>query len=160
MADNNNPIKYSDLVKPDDSITKLIAQLDQLSDAYMNTLQNIKSEAITVKAALEGVSGATESGRKTIRGASNDTDKLTRAARDLAFAESENAKRLAELKQAQKEANELNKLTTRLNQSAEGSYNRLSAQYSINKIYLNNMTVEEREATEEGRKLVAETKAI
>lgn len=160
MADNNNPIKYSDLVKPDDSITKLIAQLDQLSDAYMNTLQNIKSEAITVKAALEGVSGATENGRKTIRGASNDTDKLTRAARDLAFAESENAKRLAELKQAQKEANELNKLTTRLNQSAEGSYNRLSAQYSINKIYLNNMTVEEREATEEGRKLVAETKAI
>lgn len=160
MADNNNPIKYSDLVKPDDSITKLIAQLDQLSDAYMNTLQNIKSEAITVKAALDGVSGATESGRKTIRGASNDTDKLTRAARDLAFAESENAKRLAELKQAQKEANELNKLTTRLNQSAEGSYNRLSAQYSINKIYLNNMTVEEREATEEGRKLVAETKAI
>ena len=160
MADNNNPIKYSDLVKPDDSITKLIAQLDQLSDAYMNTLQNIKSEAITVKAALEGVSGATENGRKTIRGASNDTDKLTRAARDLAFAESENAKRLAELKQAQKEANELNKLTTQLNQSAEGSYNRLSAQYSINKIYLNNMTVEEREATEEGRKLVAETKAI
>lgn len=160
MADNNNPIKYSDLVKPDDSITKLITQLDQLSDAYMNTLQNIKSEAITVKAALEGVSGATENGRKTIRGASNDTDKLTRAARDLAFAESENAKRLAELKQAQKEANELNKLTTRLNQSAEGSYNRLSAQYSINKIYLNNMTVEEREATEEGRKLVAETKAI
>ena len=160
MADNNNPIKYSDLVKPDDSITKLIAQLDQLSDAYMNTLQNIKSEAITVKAALEGVSGATENGRKTIRGASNDTDKLTRAARDLAFAESENAKRLAELKQAQKEANELNKLTTRLNQSAEGSYNRLSAQYSINKIYLNNMTVEEREATAEGRKLVAETKAI
>lgn len=160
MADNNNPIKYSDLVKPDDSITKLIAQLDQLSDAYINTLQNIKSEAITVKAALEGVSGATENGRKTIRGASNDTDKLTRAARDLAFAESENAKRLAELKQAQKEVNELNKLTTRLNQSAEGSYNRLSAQYSINKIYLNNMTVEEREATEEGRKLVAETKAI
>ena len=109
---------------------------------------------------MEGVSGATENGRKTIRGASNDTDKLTRAARDLAFAESENAKRLAELKQAQKEANELNKLTTQLNQSAEGSYNRLSAQYSINKIYLNNMTVEEREATEEGRKLVAETKAI
>lgn len=160
MADNNNPIKYSDLVKPDDSITKLIAQLDQLSDAYMNALQNIKSEAITVKTALEGVSGATENGRKTIRGASNDADKLARAQRDLAFAESENARRLAELKQAQKEANEITKLLIRINQSAEGSYNRLSAQYSLNKIYLNNMSVEEREATEEGRRLVAETKAI
>lgn len=160
MADNNNPIRYSDLVKPDDSITKLIAQLDQLSDAYMNALQNIKSEAITVKTALEGVSGATENGRKTIRGASNDADKLARAQRDLAFAESENARRLAELKQAQKEANEITKLLIRINQSAEGSYNRLSAQYSLNKIYLNNMSVEEREATEEGRRLVAETKAI
>lgn len=160
MADNNNPIKYSDLVKPDNSITDLINQLDQLSDAYMNTLKNIKSEAISVRAALASVSGATEDGRKTIKGATSDTDRLTRAARDLAFAESENAKRLAELKQAQKEANEINKLTTRLNQSAEGSYNKLSAQYSLNKIYLNNMTVEEREATEEGRKLVAETNAI
>lgn len=160
MADNNNPIKYSDLVKPDDSISKLIAQLDQLSDAYMNTLNNIKSEAITVKAALQGVSGATESGRKSIQGATSDADKLAKAAREVRFAESENAKTLAQLNQARKEANELNKLIVRRNQSAEGSYNRLSAQYSINKIYLNNMTVEEREATEEGRKLVAETKAI
>lgn len=160
MTDNNNPIKYSDLVKPDNSITDLINQLDQLSDAYMNTLKNIKSEAISVRAALAGVSGATEDGRKTIKGATTDTDRLTRAARDLAFAESENAKRLAELKQAQKEANEINKLVVKINQSAEGSYNRLSAQYSLNKIFLNNMTVEERETTEEGRKLVAETKAI
>ena len=160
MADNNNPIKYSDLVKPDNSITDLINQLDQLSDAYMNTLKNIKSEAISVRAALAGVSGATEDGRKTIKGATTDTDRLTRAARDLAFAESENAKRLAELKQAQKEANEINKLVVKINQSAEGSYNRLSAQYSLNKIFLNNMTIEEREATEDGRKLVAETKAI
>lgn len=160
MADNNNPIKYSDLVKPDDSITKLIAQLDQLSDAYMNTLNNIKTEAITVKAALQGVSGATETGRKSIQGATSDADKLAKAAREVRFAESENAKTLATLNQARKEANELNKLIVRRNQAAEGSYNKLSAQYSINKIYLNNMTVEEREATEEGRKLVEETKAI
>lgn len=160
MADNNNPIKYSDLVSPDDSITKLIAQLDQLSDAYMNTLKNIRSEALTVRAALEGVSGATESGRKSIRGATSDADKLTRAQRDLAFAESENAKKLAELKQAQREANEINKLTVKLNQSAEGSYNKLSAQYSLNKIYLNNMTKEERAATDAGRQLEAETAAL
>lgn len=160
MADNNNPIKYSDLVKPDNSITDLISQLDQLSDAYMNTLKNIKSEAITVRAALAGVSGATEQGRKSIQGATSDADRLTKAAREVAFAESENAKTLAQLNQARKEANELNKLIVRRNQSAEGSYNRLSAQYSINKIYLNNMSAEERAATEEGRQLEQETKAI
>lgn len=78
----------------------------------------------------------------------------------MAFAESENAKKLAELKLAQQEANQINKLIVKVNQSAEGSYNRLSAQYSLNKIYLNNMTKAERENTEEGRKLVAKTKEI
>lgn len=48
----------------------------------------------------------------------------------------------------------------KINQSAEGSYNRLSAQYSLNKIYLNNMTKAERENTGEGRKLVEQTKEI
>ena len=59
MTDNNNPIKYSDLVKPDNSITDLINQLDQLSDAYMNTLKNIKSEAISVRAGF-GICGKRE----------------------------------------------------------------------------------------------------
>lgn len=85
---------------------------------------------------------------------------MARAQRDLAFAESDNAKKLAELKLAQQEANQINKLIVKINQSAEGSYNRLSAQYSLNKIYLNNMTKAERENTEEGRKLVAQTKEI
>lgn len=126
MADNNNPIKYSDLVSPDDSITKLITQLDQLSDAYMNTLKNVRSEAISVRTALSGVSGATEEGRKTIKSATTETDRLARSARELAIAESENAKRLSELKQAQREANEVTKIAERLNQSTENSLSTLS----------------------------------
>ena len=159
-ADNNNPIKYSDLVKPDNSITDLIRQLDELSDAYQNTLKSVKSEALNVKASLDKLSGATNENREAIRKGATDADRLAKAQRDLATAESENAKKIAELKQAQREANELNKLQVRLNQSAEGSYNRLSAQYSINKIYLNNMSIAEREGTEDGRKLVQETNAI
>jgi len=160
MADDNNPIYYKDLVSPDNSITDLIKQLDELSDVYANALKNIKAEAIQLAANLQKVSGATETGRKSTRAAATEVDKLARAQKDLNFAESENALKLAELKQAQREANEINKLTVKLNQSAEGSYNKLSAQYSLNKIYLNNMTVAERENTEEGKKLVAETKAI
>lgn len=160
MADNNNPIKYSDLVSPDNSITDLIKQLDELSDAYTNALKNIRAEAIQLAAVLQKVSGATEDGRNTTKKAADDAERLARAQRDLAFAESENAKKLAELKLAQQEANQINKLIMKINQSAEGSYNRLSAQYSLNKIYLNNMTKAERENTEEGRKLVAQTKEI
>lgn len=160
MADNNNPIKYSDLISPDNSITDLIKQLDELSDTYTNALKNIKAEAIQLAEILKKVSGATEDGRKTTKKAADDAERLARAQRDLAFAESENAKKLAELKLAQQEANQINKLIVKINQSAEGSYNRLSAQYSLNKIYLNNMTKAERENTEEGRKLVARTKEI
>lgn len=160
MADNNNPIKYSDLIKPDNSISELIKQLDELSDSYTNALKNIKAEAIQLAAALEKVSGATDENRETIKKGASDADRLARAQRDLAFAESETAKQIAELKQAQKEANEVNKLQVKLNQSAEGSYNRLSAQYSINKIYLNNMTKEERQLTKEGKELEQQTKDI
>lgn len=160
MADNSNPIKYSDLISPDNSITDLIKQLDELSDTYTNALKNIKAEAIQLADILKKVSGATEDGRKTTKKAADDAERLARAQRDLAFAESENAKKLAELKLAQQEANQINKLIVKINQSAEGSYNRLSAQYSLNKIYLNNMTKAERENTEEGRKLVAQTKEI
>lgn len=160
MADNNNPIKYSDLISPDNSITDLIKQLDELSDTYTNALKNIKAEAIQLAEILKKVSGATEDGRKTTKKAADDAERLARAQRDLAFAESENAKKLAELKLAQQEANQINKLIVKINQSAEGSYNRLSAQYSLNKIYLNNMTKAERENTEEGQKLVAQTKEI
>ena len=160
LGDSNNPIYYKDLVSPDNSITDLIKQLDELRDVYAAAIKDIKAEAIQLAAALNKVSGANEDGRKTTRKAATETDKLARAQKDLAFAESENAIRLAELKQAQKEANEINKLTVKLNQSAEGSYNKLSAQYSLNKIYLNNMTVAERENTAEGKKLELQTKAI
>lgn len=160
MATDTNPIYYKDLVSPDNSITDLIRQLDELSDTYMNTLKNIKGEAIQLTTVLKSVSGATEEGRQATRKASDDADKLARAYRETAFAESETAKKIAELKQATKEANELNKLNVKLAQSAEGSYNKLSAQYSINKIYLNNMTKAEREQTEEGKRLVKQTAAI
>jgi chromosome segregation ATPase len=159
MAEQN-PIKYSDLISPDDSIERLIAQLENLQSTYEGMASSIQQRAAAVAASLRTVSGATSQGQHATKKASEDADKLAKAYRDLAFAESENAKKLAELKLAQKEANDLNKLTIKLNQSAEGSYNALSAQYSINKIYLNNMTKEERENTEAGRKLEKETKAI
>lgn len=160
MAQNNNPIKYSDLISPDNSITQLIEQLDNLGKTYSKALSNIKEQAIELAAVTRNVSGATEAGREATKKAAAEADKLARAQRELAFAESENAKKLAELKQATKEQNDINKLVVKRNQSAEGSYNRLSAQYSLNKIYLNNMTKAERENTAEGRKLEEQTRAI
>lgn len=159
MADNQ-PIKYKDLISPDNSIEELIKQLAELKDTYTDALASIKAEAIQLAATLQKVSGATEDGRKKTKKAADDADRLARAQKELAFAESDAAKKLAELNLAKQEANQINKLIIKINQSAEGSYNRLSAQYSLNKIYLNNMTKAERENTEEGRKLVEQTKEI
>ena len=157
---NTNPIKYSDLISPDDSISNLIKQLDELSDAYVNMSKNVREQAGALATNLRGVSGATEAGRKTIQNASTDAERLAKAQKALNDAESETNIRLQELKQAQKEANDIAKVTARLNRSQEGSYNRLAAMYKMNMMHLNTMSREMRENTAAGKKLEAETRAI
>ena len=157
---NTNPIKYSDLISPDDSISNLIKQLDELSDAYINMSKNVREQAGALVTNLRGVSGATEAGRKAIQNASTDADRLAKAQKALNDAESETNIRLQELKQAQKEANDIAKVTARLNRSQEGSYNRLAAMYKMNMMHLNTMSREMRENTAAGKKLEAETRAI
>ena len=160
MPKNGEPIKYSDLVSPDNSIQNLIKQLDELSDTYVNAMRNIKTEAEALAKVLKSVSGATESGRETTRKAATDADRLAKAQKELAFAESERARELAELRQATQEQNRINQLVTKINNSAEGSYNRLSAQYSLNKIRLNSMTQAEREQAEATEGLVTQTRQL
>ena len=159
MADNN-PIKYSDLISPDDSITKLIAQLKELQETYAKSIANIKAEAEELRNSLNGVSGATEEGRRKTQQAATEADRLAKAQRDLQFAQSETAKELQRLNQAKAEANKLNKLTVRLNSSAEGSYNALAAQYALNKVRINGMTQEERDAAEATEGLISKTREL
>lgn len=158
MADN--PLKYSDLLQPDNSIENAITQLKELNQTYAETLQKVKSEAIKLQANIEGVSGATEEHRNKIRETTAQVDKLTKAQNDLEFAMSDTAKQIAELKLQQQEAQQLAKLQAKLNTSEKDSYNALSAQYSINKIQLNKLSQEYRENTEQGKKLVKETEEI
>ena len=160
MPKNGEPIKYSDLISPDNSIQNLIKQLDELSDTYVNAMRNIKTEAEALAKTLKTVSGATESGREATRKAATDADRLAKAQKELAFAESERARELAELRQATQEQNRINQLVTKINNSAEGSYNRLSAQYSLNKIRLNSMTQAEREQAEATEGLVTQTRQL
>ena len=156
----NNPIKYKDLIQPDDSIETLIRQLDQANDAYNNIGNSIKAEAQRISTAMRTISGATIDGREATKGYSDAAQKLLKAERDLNFARSETAQRIAELKAMKKDEQTITKLTVQLNRSAEGSYEALSAQYGLNKIRLNAMTQAERENTVVGQKLEQETAAI
>ena len=155
-----NPLRYSDLLQPDNSIQQAIDQLEQLNKTYAQTLQTVKNEAIRLQASIEGVSGATEQHRTRIRNTASETDKLADAQRKLEEALSSNAVELAKLKEQQREAQNIAKLQAKLNLSEEGSYNALSAQYSLNKIQLNKLSQEYRENTEQGKKLVKETEEI
>lgn len=67
---------------------------------------------------------------------------------------------IRELDLQTKTLNQTAKYQAQINQSAEGSYNRLAAQYALNKIKLNAMSAAERSATDAGKKLEQETAAI
>lgn len=160
MASDNNPIRYSDLIVPDNSIEQAIRQLTALNEAYDNMSADIRANAAQLAQSLQRVSGATEEGRQVTRKAADDADRLAKAQRDLATAQGDTARELAELKQATQEQNRINSLIAKSNRSVEGSYNRLSAQYSLNKIRINQMSQEQRDAAEASEGLITKTREL
>lgn len=157
---NPNPIKYSDLIQPDSAVVDLIAQLTSLIDKYGELKTSVQKDAENLRRSLQGVSGATEENREQITLALKKSEELAEHYRKLTDEEREKKRTLLALNQAKREQQQIDKLLIQLSNSAEGSYNRLSAQYRLNKIRLNEMSAEERNATKAGRELEAETKAI
>lgn len=156
----DNPIKYSDLISPDSSITDLITQLQKLQEQYANNLNQIKQGAQDLANSLKNVNGATQQGRDTIKNSSKDTEELTRKWSELSKAEQDNLVVLERNKQARREANQMAKLESKLIDSEVGSYNRLSAEYSLLKIKLNALSESERQNTQEGRNMEMQAKRI
>lgn len=159
MAEQN-PIKYSDLISPDDSIEKLIGQLESLKSTYDGLAQSVKTQAASMAASLKAVSGATESGRQQTREAANEADRLAKAQKAVDFAQTETAKKVMELKEQLRQLNMQTKLEVQQNKAKEGSYNALSAQYRINKIALNNLSAEMRRTDPAAQKLEEDTRKI
>lgn len=90
----------------------------------------------------------------------NAIDDVSRAEMKLAAVQDNNFYLLQKLNLQIKEETRMQKLRAQLNSSAEGSYNRLAAQYEINKIKLNAMSEAERKGTQAGRELEEETRNI
>ena len=151
MAEQN-PIRYQDLISPDDSIEKLIGQLEELQKVYTGMVNEVKTQAETLASSLTKVSGANEKGRKSISTGSEDEKRLERAYKQLVAALSANAKDIARLNAVRREANNYNKqmvlrgkeeIKTR-EQIKNASYQQLSAQYSLNKAYINSLSATDR----------------
>ena len=82
---------------------------------------------------------------------------LEQAQQKLKFARSGENEQLKLYTTQIREANKIAELNARIANSAEGSYNQLSAQYALNKIRLNQMSAAEREAVDIGQQLEKET---
>ena len=158
--DNPNPIYYRDLITPDDSITKLIAQLDELINKYDAARSKIQGAAQQAAQSMSGLSGATEAQRQAISSLSAESEKLNQTYLKYSTEEREAFRAKQELIQATKEEQRVDKLLVEIARSKEGSYKRLSAQYRLNKIRLNEMTAEERRSTDAGKKLETETRLM
>lgn len=157
---NPNPIKYSDLITPDNAINELIAQLDKAIAKYEELRSKIASSASDLAKSMTGMSGATEEQRENISALAVESEKLAKSYEQVNAAERQAYREKQKITQAQKEQERIDKLIVQLQKSKEGSYNRLSAQYRLNKIRLNEMSAAERMGTDAGRQLERETKAI
>ena len=166
MAEQN-PIRYQDLIAPDDSIEKLIGQLEQLQEVYGKMAEDIKRQASELSASLTKVSGATQQGQKAIKDSNSEAAKLEKAYKQLDYALSQTAKEIARLNVVKREANNYNKQMVlrgkeeikTMEQIKNASYQQLSAQYSLNKAYLNSLTAADRKI-KSNRELVKSTKEI
>lgn len=126
MADNN-PIKYSDLIKPDNSINDLIDQLEELKGIYESALAKVKKEAEQLSNSLKKVSGATKEGRETIRRASEDAERLSNSQSELTKSLNATTKELNLLKSVQQQQNSISKSAENSNKSLGASYESLNS---------------------------------
>lgn len=156
----NNPINYSDFIKPDGSVSDLIAQLKELLSTYEGMSDKVKKSAAELEKALKLVNSTTEAGREATRKAATDSEKLATEEKKLADAKRYVGREIQRLRAETTKQNNINKLTIALNKAAEGSYDKLSAQYSLNKIKLNAMSAAQRETTTSGKKLETQTREI
>ena len=158
--DNPNPIHYSDLIQPDNSITQLMEQLDALIAKYEQARSKIQGAAQQAAQSMSGLSGATKEQQEQIKILTEQTDKLAQEYQKTTTEERRAYQEKQKILAAQKEQNQIDKLLVQINNSKEGSYNRLSAQYRLNKIRLNEMSAAERSSTQAGRQLETETRKI
>lgn len=155
-----NPIYYRDLVRPDNSITDLISQLQALIAEYEGARAKIQSTASDMAKSMQMVSGATEDQREQITSTAKQAEQLAQEMTTLNAAQQRAALKLKEASEIQREQNQLIKLRTQLARSEEGSYNRLSAQYRILKMRINEMGEADAKAVQKKRELERQAKAL
>lgn len=146
----------SKLAAMDEQLKAHVTQISKVQKAE-EKLAYLQSEEgqryLELKAKIREVMAAHTANRTQV-------DALTQAQNRYNQAADATNIQIRELDLQTKTLNQTAKYQAQINQSAEGSYNRLAAQYALNKIKLNAMSAAERSATDAGKKLEEETAAI
>lgn len=153
----NNILGIKDrLNELNDKMKVQVSSMSELEKAQQR-LNYLRSEEgqklIAVKKEIQAVLAGEKEEKQTI-------NQLAAAQEKLQYALSEENIKLKQINAEIQQANRIATLTAKLNASKEGSYERLSAQYELNKIKLNAMSQAERFATNEGKALETETLAL
>lgn len=153
MAEDDK-IKYSDIIEPDDSIEKLVKQLGELNQSYETMVNAIRAGADRIVHSLKSASGATSEGRKAIDEAAVSTSRLERAQNELKLALSDTGRQIAWLKAQTSDANKATVEQQRYIQQAISSYDRLKSDLKQTVELYKSLTVAERADSEMGQQLL------
>lgn len=153
MAEDDK-IKYSDIIEPDDSIEKLVKQLGELNQSYETMVNAIRAGADRIVHSIKSASGATSEGRKAIDEAAVSTSRLERAQNELKLALSDTGKQIAWLKAQTSDANKATVEQQRYIQQAISSYDRLKSDLKQTVELYKSLTAAERADSEMGQQLL------
>lgn len=153
MAEDDK-IKYSDIIEPDDSIEKLVKQLGELNQSYETMVNAIRAGADRIVHSLKSASGATSEGRKAIDEATASTSRLERAQNELKLALSDTGRQIAWLKAQTSDANKATVEQQRYIQQAISSYDRLKSDLKQTVELYKSLTAAERADSEMGQQLL------
>lgn len=153
MAEDDK-IKYSDIIEPDDSIEKLVKQLGELNQSYETMVNAIRAGADRIVHSLKSASGATSEGRKAIDEAAVSTSRLERAQNELKLALSDTGRQIAWLKAQTSDANKATVEQQRYIQQAISSYDRLKSDLKQTVELYKSLTAVERADSEMGQQLL------
>ena len=155
MAEDDK-IKYSDIIQPDDSLEKLVKQLEDINKSYETMTNAIRAGADRVVHALKSVSGATSDGRKSIDEATASTSRLERAQKELKLALSDTGKQIAWLKAQTSDINRTTVEQQRYLHQAISSYDRLKSDLKGAVSLYKSLTDAERADSQVGQQLLGD----
>lgn len=139
-----------------DALQKAAAKADELDKQH----RDFQNAAKGVEDAIKKTEKAQDAHNEAIAEGVEITAEVEKALEKYAKSLDDNEVKLAAVRLATQKMNQLNKLEAKLAMAKAGSYNALSAQYSILKIKLNDMTEAERKNTAAGQEMEKQAKEI